>query len=117
MEPETWSARRGALAVLDLKEEHSHEDDHDVAETEAKLHKHLRRGKSIAYYRNEDLGHPMIGHVVAFTYGTPEAQFEGEPPKQCPDGLMPGVTGGINWRYQLVAVTKALPVISDPVGV
>ena len=70
---------------------------------------HLAKGKGIVIYRNEDLGHPGIGHVVAFTFGTPEAQFEGDEstlPERCPDGLMPQITGGINWRYQKVGVIQ-----------
>jgi hypothetical protein len=73
------------------------------------LQRHLDAGKGVAVYENADLGHPMIGHKVALTYGTPEAQFEPEqfpdgPPEQCPDGLMREITGGINWRYRLCAV-------------
>lgn len=73
------------------------------------LQAYLDAGKGVAVYENHDLGHPFLGHAVAFTYGTPEAQFEPEkfpdgPPTQCPDGLMKHITGGINWRYQLVGV-------------
>lgn len=113
---ETWTLEEGALRVLDLKEAPA--DEETAAEflvTLATLQGHVAAGKGIAYYVNEDLGHPMLGHTVAFTYGTPEAQFETpEPPERCPDGLMKHITGGINWRYQLKAITTALPVISDP---
>ncbi len=69
----------------------------------------LARGGGLALYRNDDLGHPMLGDVVAFTYGHSEAQFEtAEPPAICPDGLMVGRTGGINWRYQLIGVVPPL---------
>lgn len=70
---------------------------------ETALLRKLAEGKGIALYRNEELGHPMSGDVVAFTYGHPDAQFEtAEPPGVCPDGLMPERTGGINWRYRLI---------------
>lgn len=114
--PETWTVRQGALAVLDLKDDVEHDADvlDAIESTTERLQSYLRDGKSIAYYINADLGHPMLGHCVAFSYGTPEAQFEGEPPTQCPDGLMREITGGINWRYQLKAVTPNLPDISEP---
>lgn len=104
----TWTAEQGALRIVGVPEgqEPASDDGPAVLETLDSLQAHLAEGKGLAYYRNEDLGHPMIGHVVAFTYGTPGAQFpEDGPPKQCPDGLMRHITGGINWRYQLVAVT------------
>lgn len=109
-----WTRREGALAVLGLKPEGSHDDNPKVAQTEATIQRLLDAGKSLAYYRNEDLGHSMLGDVVALSFGTPEAQFEPEkfpdgPPKQMPDGLQRERTGGINWRYQLCAVTYALP--------
>jgi hypothetical protein len=113
-----WTRREGALAILGLKPEGSHDDNEHVLQTEASLQRHLDAGKGIAYYRNEDLGHHMIGDVVALTFGTPEAQFEPEqfpdgPPKQMPDGLQRARTGGINWRYVLCAVTYALPDIVE----
>lgn len=66
----------------------------------------LDKGRGIALWRNEDLGHPGVGHCMAFTYGSPEAQFEGDAeslPETLPDGLAPEITGGINWRYRLHA--------------
>lgn len=113
-----WTRREGALAILGLKAEENHDDNQHVTQTEASLQRHLDAGKGIAYYCNEDLGHHMLGDVVALTFGTPEAQFEPEqfpdgPPKQMPDGLQRDRTGGINWRYQLCAVTYAFPDIVE----
>lgn len=114
-----WTPREGALAICGLKPE----DDRDgnVMKVDAytdSLNRHLMANKGIAYYRNEDLGHPDVGNVIALTFGTPEAQFEPEqypdgPPKQMPDGLAKSITGGINWRYQLCAVTYPFPDIVE----
>ncbi|WP_156027791.1 hypothetical protein [Candidatus Solirubrobacter pratensis] len=94
--PETWTIEQAATAIADGS---------DPAEYVLALTLHIERGKGIALYRNEEFGHPGMGHTVGFTYGTSEAQFETpEPPVQCPDGLMREITGGINWRYRLAAV-------------
>lgn len=63
------------------------------------------RGDGIAVYENSELGHPELGHRVAVSYGSPAAQIEGDLPTTLPDGLLRGITGGINWRYTLVAYT------------
>lgn len=90
----------------------------EPGETRSKFEEFIAAGKGLAVYENHDLGHPMLGHAVAFTYGTSEAQFEpGQfpdgPPEQCPDGLMPHITGGINWRYQLVALVPPTEAADD----
>lgn len=93
--PETWNIDHAVVKIG------------DTPEVRASLERHLAAGKGIAVYENHDLGHPHLGHAMAFTYGTPEAQFEGDVdtlPSQCPDGLAKEITGGINWRYTLVAV-------------
>lgn len=63
------------------------------------------RGDGVAVYENQELGHPELGHRVAVSYGSPAAQIEGDLPTTLPDGLMKDITGGINWRYGLVAYT------------
>ena len=113
-----WTRREGALAILGLKAEDTHDGNEQVIQTQETLQRQIDAGKSIAYYRNEDLGHSMLGDVVALTFGTPEAQFEPEkfpdgPPKSMPDGLQRDRTGGINWRYMLCAVTYAIPNLTD----
>lgn len=95
--PDTWTVVQAADKIGD--------DEHHTIQ--AALQRHLDAGKGIAVYENHDLGHPMLGHALGFTYGTPEAQFEGDVeslPPTCPDGLAKAITGGINYRYQLVAV-------------
>src|SRR4051812_4272700 len=101
MPVETWDLIKAADAITDGVDRES--------TVLATLFRHAGLGKGIAVYCNEDLGHPEVGHHVGLTYGTPEAQFEPKefpdgPPEQCPDGLMTKITGGINWRYRLVAV-------------
>lgn len=79
----------------------------DAPEVRASLEAKLAEGKGIAIFENHDLGHRMLGHAMAFTFGHPTAQFEGDAeslPERCPDGLAKDITGGINWRYQLVAI-------------
>lgn len=53
-------------------------------------------GKKVAVYRNEDLGHPECGHVMAVSFGTKDSFFGEEPPEQMPD-----FPSQINWRYRL----------------
>ena len=93
--PDTWTVEQAVDKIG------------DSPEVRASLDRHLAAGKGIAVYENHDLGHPRLGHAMAFTYGTPEAQFEGDAeslPQFCPDGLAKEITGGINYRYVLVAI-------------
>lgn len=97
--PDTWNIDQ-AIDKIGDDEKHTVRKD---------LETKLAAGKGIAIYENQDLGHPYLGYAVGLTYGTPEAQFEPAsypdgPPEQCPDGLLREITGGINWRYRLVAV-------------
>lgn len=100
---DTWTIEEAAAAIAEGA---------DPTEYAAALRVKRAEGKGIAVYRNEDLGHPGLGHCIALTYGTPAAQFEPEqfpdgPPTQCPDGLLRDITGGINWRYRLAAIVPA----------
>lgn len=91
--PETWTVEQAADKV--------------GPNLRGALEEKLAQGKGLVIYENQDLGHPMLGHAMAFTYGTPEAQFEGDVdslPQFCPDGLAKEITGGLNYRYTLVAV-------------
>lgn len=93
--PDTWTVEQAVDKIG------------DSPEVRASLEAKLAEGKGIAVYENHDLGHPMLGHAMAFTFGHSTAQFEGDVdslPTQCPDGLAKDITGGINWRYTLVAV-------------
>ena len=38
----------------------------------------LEQGDSIAIYENHDLGHPLLGHKIFLSFGSPEAQIEGD---------------------------------------
>lgn len=61
------------------------------------MNRWLERGDGVAIYRNEDLGHPHLGHRQFVSYGSPEAQIvDAFPPTRMPD-----IGGAINWRYQL----------------
>jgi hypothetical protein len=94
--PETWTVEQAADKVGE-----------GDATVRAALESKIADGKGLAIYENHDLGHPMLGHAMAFTYGALTAQFEGgvdSLPEHCPDGLAKHITGGINWRYVLVAV-------------
>ena len=96
MEPAVWTVDQAATKLGD-----------EDGSLRAKLVAHLSNGKGIVVFENHDLGHPSLGHALAFTYGTPEAQFEGGVdtlPEFCPDGLAKEITGGINYRYVRVAV-------------
>lgn len=65
----------------------------------------LLRGDGIAVYRNQELGHPQLGHVQIVSFGSHAAQLEtAEPPTTLPD-----IGGAINWRYQLDAVYQGAP--------
>lgn len=95
--PDTWTIDQAVDKLGD-------DDQHTVRKS---LEAKLAAGRGIAVYENHDLGHPMLGHAMGFTYGSPEAQFEGDVdslPQFCPDGLAKEITGGINYRYMLVAV-------------
>lgn len=73
----------------------------------------LAAGKGIAVYQNQDLGHPGLGHMKFVSYGTPEAQLEGDtPPERLPD-----IGGEINWRYGLVGIYRSAPLGGGPVKV
>lgn len=66
----------------------------------------LARGDGVAVYRNNDLGHPDIGHMKFLSFGSPEAQLEvGDPPEQLPD-----MGHEINWRYRLHGVYRGEPI-------
>lgn len=70
-------------------------DNDDVA----KIERWLERGDGVAVYRNEDLGHPEVGHRKFASFGSPAAQLEVDvPPKGLPD-----MGQAINWRYYLEA--------------
>ena len=59
------------------------------------------RGDGCAVYRNEDLGHPQMGHLKFASFGGPVAMFRDPPPSRLPD--MPGE---INWRYALIGTYR-----------
>jgi hypothetical protein len=62
----------------------------------------LARGDGIAVYRNEDLGHPEIGHLQFLSFGSHEAQLETDtPPERLPD-----IGSRINWRYRLAGTYR-----------
>lgn len=54
-----------------------------------------KRGGTWAAYRNEDMGHPDLGHLKFLRVGE-DCTFK-EAPRQMPD-----TSADINWRYQLV---------------
>lgn len=57
----------------------------------------LARGDGVAVYENVDFGHPDQGHIKLVSFGSAEAQIEGDaPPKRLPD-----IGSDINWRYAL----------------
>jgi hypothetical protein len=61
------------------------------------MNRWLARGDGIAVYRNQDLGHPELGHRQLVSFGSPAAQIEqAEAPTKMPD-----IGNAINWRYQL----------------
>ena len=55
----------------------------------------VERGGSWAIYRNEDMGHPNLGHLQFLKYG-PGCTHE-TPPPQYHD-----TAHGLGWRYKLV---------------
>lgn len=68
----------------------------------------LERGDGVAIYENVDLGHPMLGHKIFLSFGSPEAQIENdEPPGPCPIDL--GRMGLMHWRYHLDGTYKGDP--------
>lgn len=68
----------------------------------------LETGRTVAFYRNQDLGHPDVGAPRILTCNHPEAQFEGDPPKQLPD-----FPGEINWRFQLWGIYTPQQYVAD----
>lgn len=71
----------------------------------------LERGDGVAVYQNADLTHPEIGRRLTYSFGSKAAQFEDiqspdDLPTTLPDGLAQHITGGINWRYQLVGTYR-----------
>jgi hypothetical protein len=83
-------------------------EDKGYGDTElAMINRWLARGDGAAVYRNQDLGHPELGHVKIVSYGSPQAQLEVDtPPQRLSDGLS---AGAINWRYQLEGTYRAGP--------
>lgn len=78
------------------------EEDLNTTEVHATMNKWLARGDGVAVYRNEDLGHPDIGHHQFVSYGSAQAQLETDiPPHQMPD-----IGNKINWRYQLLGTYR-----------
>lgn len=65
--------------------------------------KAARRGDYVLVYRNEDLGHPDLGHCQTLTYGSEVSFIEGDT-FGLPPTTMPDVGGAINFRYQLVGL-------------
>lgn len=65
----------------------------------------VERGDGCAVYRNEDIGHELMGHLQFVSYGSSKAQIPvpfrpsggGVPPTRLPD-----IGSAINWRYVLL---------------
>lgn len=70
----------------------------------AKVDTWTERDDHVAVYENVDLGHPALGDLRFFSYGSPAAQFEVETAEELPTRLPDGLGGDINWRYTLVGV-------------
>ena len=108
-----WTLEHAAKRIAGYPDGHAPtlpDEIRQVEEIQQSLQRHLDGGKGLVYFENQDLGHRDLGTVLGFTYGTPEAQFEGgveSLPKFCPDGLAVEITCGVNYRYTLVAVTPA----------
>lgn len=76
------------------------------ADAVATINRWLARGDGAAVYVNQELGHPMLGHVKITSYGSAEAQLEtDEPPQRLPD-----IGASINWRYQLSGMYRGAEV-------
>lgn len=83
-------------AVLD------HVDPELQSEARHQFERWLNRGDGIAVYENVDLGHPELGHRQWISYGSPEAQLEGD----TAPALLPDIGNRINWRYALEGVYR-----------
>jgi hypothetical protein len=70
-------------------------------QTERQTQTWFARGDGAAVYQNHDFGSPNQGHIKIVSYGSAQAQLEGEPPDRLPD------TGDfINWRYVLIGTYR-----------
>lgn len=65
----------------------------------------IDRGDGLAIYRNEDLGHPLLGHLQFVSFGSPAAQLEVLTAEELPERL-PDIGGRINWRYCLIGYLR-----------
>lgn len=66
------------------------------------IRKWLKRGDGVAIYENSEIGGPQCGHRKFVSYGSANAQLEGQnPPSRLPD-----MGGEINWRYSLVGTVR-----------
>lgn len=74
----------------------------------ATVNRWLERGDGVAVYRNEDLGSRMLGHRQFLSFGSPQAQLEGDVPPQ----RLPDIGTAINWRYQLEGTYRG-PALND----
>lgn len=62
----------------------------------------LGRGDGVAVYENRALDSGQLGHRQFTSFGSPEAQLEGEEPPQ----RLPDIGGRINWAYRLRAIHR-----------
>ena len=71
----------------------------DLTVDKSVLEQLRERGGAWAVYRNEDLGHPMLGHLQFLKFG-PECTYTRVTlPAQAPDS-----TSGLGWRYRFCGV-------------
>lgn len=80
----------------------THVDPELQSEARHQFERWLTRGDGIAVYENVDLGHPELGHRQWISYGSPEAQLEGN----TAPALLPDIGNRINWRYALEGVYR-----------
>lgn len=77
----------------------------DMVDAARQMNIWLERGDGVAIYENVELGHPGLGHKQFVSFGSPKAQLEvDDPPTRMPD-----IGATVNWRYQLKAVYRGMP--------
>jgi hypothetical protein len=79
----------------------------------ATVNRWLARGDGIAVYQNVALDSANLGHRQFLSFGSPAAQFEGEPPEKLPD-----FPTAINWAYTLEGTFRGEPLpLVEPLSV
>lgn len=96
MTAQTWTKEELALFIADRY------GVDQFAQIWAQIGGWIQRGDGAAIYTNADLGSPNVGEPRIASYGSAQAQLEGDTPPQ----RLPDIGNVINWRFWLDATYR-----------